>query len=165
MAERHKDYFAFETIRDKEQKVVCYFVTMIGTIEEEGIVHLRTDLGENHDQKMAFGRLSVYNQDRKISTLLRELTCRVYRHESNDEGSRDIISFTAKDWRADEVYELEEGDRVLIQGKAYVRENNNEKYPGRLSEISITTSSIFRLGRVRKQRPVSLNQGLVPQKG
>ena len=44
MAERHKDYFAFETIRDAEQKIVCYYVTMIGTIEEEGIVHIRTDL-------------------------------------------------------------------------------------------------------------------------
>ena len=108
MAERHKDYFAFETIRDAEQKIVCYYVTMIGTIEEEGIVHIRTDLGENQNQKMAFGRLSIYNQDRKISTLLRELNCRDYRHESNGEGSRDIVSFTAKDWRADEVYGLEE---------------------------------------------------------
>ena len=97
MAERHKDYFAFETIRDAEQKIVCYYVTMIGTIEEEGIVHIRTDLGENQNQKMAFGRLSIYNQDRKISTLLRELNCRDYRHESNGEGSRDIVSFTAKD--------------------------------------------------------------------
>ncbi len=164
MAERHKDYFAFETIRDKEQNIVCFYVTMIGTIEEEGIVHIRTDLGENQNQKMAFGRLSIYNQDRKISTLLRELNCRDYRHESNGEGSRDIVSFTAKDWRADEVYALEEGDRVLIQGKAYVRENNQEKYPGRQNEISITTSGVFRLGRVKRQRPVSLNQGLVPQK-
>ena len=38
MAERHKDYFAFETIRDVEQKIVCYYVTMIGTIEEVEIV-------------------------------------------------------------------------------------------------------------------------------
>lgn len=163
MTEKHKDYFAFETIRDQEQRIVCYYVTMIGTIEEDGIVHIRTDLGENKNQKMAFGRLSVYNQDRKISTLLRELNCRDYRHESNDEGSRDIISFTAKDRRADEIYEFEEGDRVLIQGKAYVRENNQEKYPGRLSEISITTSGIFRLGRVKRQKHVSINQGLIPQ--
>lgn len=164
MAERHKDYFAFETIRDTEQKVICYYVTMIGTIEEDGIVHLRTDLGEHQDQKMAFGRLSIYNQDRKISTLLRELNCRVFRHEANEEGSRDIVSFTAKDWRADEIYNLEEGDRVLIQGKAYVRANNQEKYPDRKDEISITTSGIFKLGRVRRERPVSLNQGLIPQK-
>ena len=66
MPEKHKDYFAFETIRDHEQKIVCYYVTMIGTIEDEGIVHLRNDLGENEDQKMAFGRLSVYNQDRRF---------------------------------------------------------------------------------------------------
>ena len=124
MPEKHKDYFAFETIRDHEQKIVCYYVTMIGTIEDEGIVHLRNDLGENEDQKMAFGRLSVYNQDRKISNLLRELNCRDYRHEHNDEGSRDIISFTAKDWRADEAFGFEEGDRILIQGKAYLRQNN-----------------------------------------
>ena len=112
---------------------------------------------------MAFGRLSVYNQDRKISTLLRELNCRNYRHEHNDEGSRDIISFTAKDWRADEAFGFEEGDRILIQGKAYLRQNNEEKYPGRLPEISITTSGIFRLGRIRKVHK-SINQGLIPQK-
>ncbi len=164
MAERHKDYFSFETIRDHEQRIVCYYVTVIGTIEEEGVVHIRTDLGENQDQKMSFGRISVYNQDRKISTLLRELQARDYRHDSNDEGSRDIISFTAKDWRADEIYELEEGDRVLIQGKAYVRANNEEKYPGRLPELSITISGMFRLGRARREKRVSLNQGLIPQK-
>lgn len=164
MPERHKDYFAFETIRDREQKIVCYYVTMIGTIEEDGIVHIRTDLGENHDQKMAFGRLSLYNQDHKIMTLLRELNCRDYRHERNDEGSRDIVSFTAKDWRADEVYALEEGDRVLVQGKAYIRANNEEKYPGRLPELSITCSGLFRLGRVRRERRPSLNAGLIPQK-
>ena len=163
MPEKHKDYFAFETIRDHEQKIVCYYVTMIGTIEDEGIVHLRNDLGENEDQKMAFGRLSVYNQDRKISNLLRELNCRDYRHEHNDEGSRDMISFTAKDWRADEAFGFEEGDRILIQGKAYLRQNNEEKYPGRLPEISITTSGIFRLGRLRKVHK-SINQGLIPQK-
>ncbi len=163
MPEKHRDYFAFETIRDREQNVICYYVTMIGTIEDEGIVRMRTDFGENEDQKMAFGRLSVYSQDRKIATLLRELNCRDYRHEHNEEGSRDIISFTAKDWRADEAFAFEEGDRVLIQGRAFIRENNEAKYPGRLPELSITASGIFRLGRVRKERK-SFNQGLIPQK-
>ena len=31
-----RDYFSFETIRGKEGEVVCYHVTMIGTIENEG---------------------------------------------------------------------------------------------------------------------------------
>lgn len=164
MADRHKDYFSFETIRDHDAQIICYYVTMIGTIEEEGVVHIRTDLGENNDQKMAFGRLSIYNQDRKISTLLKELNCRDYRHEHNEEGSRDIVSFTARDWRADEVYQYEEGDRLLIQGRAYVRANNEEKYPGRQPEVSITVSGMFRLGRARREKHVSLNSGLIPQK-
>ena len=33
-----------------------------------------------------------------------------------------------------------------------MRENNQEKYPGRANEISITTSGIFKIGRVKTRR-------------
>ena len=135
-----RDYFTFETIRDHEHNVVCYYVTAIGTIEEDGAVHLRGDMGPDKDEKMAFGRITLHNQDRKISTLLKETNSRVYYHIHDEEGSVDVISFTARNWRADEAYELEAGDRVMVQGRAYLRKNDVERYPGRLPEISITVS-------------------------
>ncbi len=159
-----KDFFSFESIRDKEGNVICYHVSMIGTLEQEGMIRMRTDLGENGDQKMAFGRLTVTNQDRRIRTLLKELGARVWSHshDSDDDSSTDIISFTAKDWRADEAFELNEGDRVLIEGRAYVRKKN-ERMPDSLPEMSVTVTGMFVLGHRRQIRHQSVNAGLVPQ--
>ena len=157
---RQKDYFSFESIRDKEGNVICYHVTMIGTIEHDGLARMRTDLGTNEDQKMAFGRLTICGLDKKIRVFTNELNCRIYYHSYSEEnGSTDIISYSAKDWRADEAYELREGDRVLIEGRAYVRAVS-EKYPDRLPEVSVTATGIFLLGHKRFQ---SMNSGLVPQ--
>jgi hypothetical protein len=156
-----KDYFSFESIRDKEGNVICYHVTMIGTIEYDGVARLRTDFGANEDQKMAFGRLTVCGLDKKIKVFTNELNCRIYYHSYSEEnGAVDIISYSAKDWRADEAYEFKEGDRVLIEGRAYVR-SVSEKYPDRLPEVSVTATGLFLLGRRRFQ---SMNSGLIPQK-
>lgn len=161
----NRDYFSFETIRDHDRNVICYYVTMIGTIENDGIVHMRTDLGREGNEKMAFGRLTLHNLDRKISTLLKETESRVYYHTRDEEnGSTDIVSFTAKDWRADEAYEFEEGDRVLVQGRAYIRKVDQERYPNRQPELSVTVSGLFRLGRARRPQRHFLNDSLVPQK-
>ncbi len=159
-----KDYFAFETIRDHDKNIICYYVTVIGTIEEDGVVHMRSDMGKDGNEKMAFGRITVRNLDRKISMLLKETESRDYYHSRDEEGSVDVISFTAKEWRADEAFEFEAGDRVLIQGKAYIRKTDEERFPGRLAELSITTSGMFRIGRARKAPVHHLNSSLVPQK-
>ena len=53
---KYKDYFSFESIRDRSGEVICYHVTMIGTIEADGTARIRTDLGTDGDKKMAFGR-------------------------------------------------------------------------------------------------------------
>lgn len=159
----YHDYFSFETIRDKEKNVVCYFVTMIGTIEHDGVVHLRDDLGENHDQKMAFGRVTVHAQDKKINTLLRETGTRIWHRDRDiDDIASDIISFTAREWRADTAFEFEEGDRVLVEGRAFIRDTT-ERYPGRLPELSITASGLFRLGRAKRERRVDPHKSLKPQ--
>lgn len=160
-----RDYFSFETIRDHEKNVICYYITMIGTIEGDGIVHMRTDLGKDNNEKMAFGRVTLHNLDRKIGILLKETGSRVYYHYHDEEnGSTDVVSFTAKDWRADEAYEFEEGDRVLVQGRAYMRKSDPERFPNRLPELSVTVSGLFRLGRARKPQHRFLNEALVPQK-
>lgn len=159
-----RDYFSFETIRDHDKNVICYYVTMIGTIEAEGVVHMRTDLGRDNNERMAFGRVTVKNFDRKIQLLTKETESRVYYHSySEGEGSVDIISFTAKDWRADEAFAFEEGDRVLVQGKAYIRHNDAERFPGRAPELSVTASGLFRLGRSQNRRR-GMNASLIPQK-
>ena len=160
-----RDYFSFETIRDHEKNVICYYITMIGTIEGDGIVHMRTDLGKDNNEKMAFGRVTLHNLDRKIGLLLKETSSRVYYHYHDElNGSTDVVSFTAKDWRADEAYEFEEGDRVLVQGRAYMRKADPERFPNRLPELSVTVSGLFRLGRARKPQHHFLNEALVPQK-
>ncbi len=159
-----KDYFAFETMRDHDKNIICYYVTIIGTIEEDGVVHMRSDMGKDGNEKMAFGRITVRNLDRKIGTLLKETDSRDYYHTRDEEGSIDIISFTAKEWRADEAFEYEAGDRVLIQGRAYIRKTDEERFPGRQAELSITVSGMFKLGRVRKEPIKRLNASLVPQK-
>ena len=158
---RQKDYFSFESIRDAEGNIICYHVTMIGTIEHDGVARMRTDLGTNENQKMAFGRLTIKGLDKKIRVFTNELGARIYYHSYNDEdGATDIISYSAKDWRADEAYNFNEGDRVLIEGRAYVRAVS-EKYPDRLPEVSVTATGLFLLGRKRFQ---SMNSSLIPQK-
>ena len=110
---RFRDYFSFESIRDKEGEVVCYHVTMIGTIEEGGEARMRSDLGVNADKKMAFGKITVRGCNRKIGVLLNETNSRVSYYSHTPEESYDVISFAARDWRADEVYSFNAGDRVL----------------------------------------------------
>lgn len=152
----YRDYFSFESIRDKEGNVVCYHVTMIGTIEDDGVARIRTDLGENEDKKMAFGRLTIRGCNKKIQVLTNETNSRVYYHSyTPEEGPVDIISFAARDWRADEIYKFESGDRVLLEGRAYVRSNAkfDEEDPEvmvRLPEISVTVTGTFVLGRKRR---------------
>ena len=46
-----KDYFSFETIRDKNGEVVCYHVTAIGTIDKDGVTRMRSDLGDSGTEK------------------------------------------------------------------------------------------------------------------
>ena len=159
---KYKDYFSFESIRDNSGEVICYHVTMIGTIEKEGLARIRTDLGNEGDKKMAFGRLTVRGCDKKIRVLLNETNSRVYYHSyTEEEGPYDIISFAAKDWRADEVYSYNEGDRVLIEGRAYVRVNEN-KDPDRLPEMSVSVTGQFLLGRRRRTSPFP---SIIPQEG
>ncbi len=161
---RQRDYFSFESIRDRNGEVVCYHVTMIGTIEDDGVARIRNDLGENEDKKMGFGRLTIRGCNKKIQVLLNETNSRVYYHSyTPEEGPVDIISFAAKDWRADEVYKFESGDRVLLEGRAYVRDNavRDEEDPEkiiRLPEVSVTVTGTFVLGKKRRQF-----RNLVPQ--
>ena len=75
---RQKDYFSFESIRDREGNVVCYHVTMIGTIEADGVARMRTDFGADENQRMAFGRLTVCGLDKKIKVFTDQLNCRIY---------------------------------------------------------------------------------------
>jgi len=160
MNRKQKDYFSFESIRDGNGEVICYHVTMIGTIEADGVPRLRTDMGPNKDGRRAFGRLTLVNCDRKIKTLLDETDSYVASFYSGPEGSESVIGFTARDWRADAVYELSEGDRVLVEGRAYFRQGNDER--GR-KEFTVTVTGTFLIGRKRKEYH-SLNEGLVPQK-
>ena len=57
---RYSDYFSFESIRDREGEVICYHVTLIGTIETDGTATMRTDMGANqwrgsaHDSTRGF---------------------------------------------------------------------------------------------------------------
>ena len=163
MGMRYRDYFSFESIRDKNGEVVCYHVTMIGTIENDGTATLRTDLGTHGDQKMAFGRITLHGQDKKIRVLLNETSSRIYSHQTDIDGiSADVISYTARDWRADEAYEFEVGDRVLIEGRAYIRSAANRN-PDRLPELSVTATGLFMLSKARKDRFVSMHKDLVPQ--
>ena len=153
----YRDYFSFESIRDKDGEVICYHITMIGTIERDGLARIRTDLGTEQDKKMAFGRLTVHGCDRKIQVLLKETGSRVYYHSyTEEEGAYEIISFAAKDWRADEVYKYNEGDRVLIEGRAYLRAAApmSEYKP----EMTVTVTGQFLLGH--RRRPANT---LLPQ--
>lgn len=160
-----KDYFSFDTIRDSEGKVICYYVTVIGTIEADGVSRVRTDLRNDGSGKMAFGQVTVRGRDRKVSTMLSETGARVRSHSTDIDGtSVDVISYTASDWRADEAFEFTEGDRVLVQGKAYLRKN--ERRPEGRPELSITATGLFLLGHKKEQRHTSMSKrmGIVPQK-
>ena len=160
---RYSDYFSFESIRDREGEVICYHVTLIGTIETDGTATMRTDMGANQDQKMAFGRVTIHGLDKKIRVLLNETGSRIYSHTTDIDGiSTDVISYTAKDWRADEAYDFEVGDRVLLEGRAYIRTASNRN-PDRLPELSLTVTGLFRLSRARTKRLDSMNEGLIPQ--
>ena len=155
---KHRDYFSFESIRDKEGNIVCYHITMIGTVERDGLARIRSDFGSEQDKKMAFGRLTVRGCDRKIQVLLKETDSRIYYHSwYEEEGAVDIISFAARDWRADEVYKYNEGDRVLIEGRAYLRAPSASSPDGR-PEMTVTVTGQFLLGRRRRSTPLLLPQ-------
>ena len=156
-----KDYFSFETIRDKNGEVVCYHVTAIGTIDKDGETRMRSDLGGNGDKKMAFGKLTIRGRDRLIGMLLRETGSRAYWRSTDDQGPYCILSFAAREKHAEEIYSFNEGDRVLIEGRAYIRQNSTG-HEDRLPELSITVTSSFLLGR--RRRPQTLTSSIVPQK-
>ncbi len=156
-----KDYFTFETIRDRNGDVICYHVTAIGTIEKDGETRMRTDLGGSGDKKMAFGKLTVRGRDRIISLLLRETGSRIHWRSEDDQGPYCIISFAAREKHAEEIYNLNEGDRVLLVGRVYLRQPA-PGYEDRLPELSITVSSSFLLGR--RRRPQTMTSSIVPQK-
>lgn len=88
----------------------------------------------------------------------------VYHTWSEEEGSVDIFSFTIKEWCVDEAFLFEEGDRGLLQEKAYIRKNDAECYLGRSDEMNITLSSHMRIGRAKKTNKSGINSGLIPQK-
>ena len=156
-----KDYFSFETIRDRNGDVICYHVTAIGTIEKDGVTRMRSDMGGDGDKKMAFGKLTIRGKDRMIGLLLRETGSRAYWRSTDEDGPYCILSFAAREKHAEEVYNFNEGDRVLIEGRAYVRQNTSS-VPDRLPELSITVNSTFVLGR--KRRPQTMTSSIIPQK-
>ena len=155
-----RDYFSFETIRDKAGEIICYHITAIGSIDKDGVTRMRSDLGQEGDQRMAFGKITIRGRDRMITMLLRETQSRAYWRSIDDQGPYCILSFAAREKHAEEIYNLNEGDRVLIEGRAYIRQNG--KSEDRLPELSITVNSSFVLGR--KRRPMSMNSQIVPQK-
>jgi hypothetical protein len=155
-----KDYFSFETIRDRAGEIICYHVTAIGTIDKDGVTRMRSDLGTEGDRRMAFGKLTIRGRDRMIGILLRETGSRVYWRSVDDQGPYCIISFAAREKHAEEIYSLNEGDRVLIDGRAYIRQNSGGE--DRLPELSITVNSSFVLGR--RRRPQTLTTSIIPQK-
>ena len=151
METKYRDYFSFESIRDKEGEVVCYHVTMIGTIEEDPHEYVE------EDQRRVFGKLTIHNQNKKINTLLQETNARVYYYDNTYlEGSVNIVRFAAHKHHADEVLAFEKDDRVLIEGRAYLRKANDDRLP----ELTVTVVGTFKLGR---KRTVFEKRDLVPQ--
>ena len=151
---RYKDYFSFETIRDKNGEVICYHITMIGTVVADGVARPY----ETEEKKMAFGALTLHDQNRRIGVLLDLLNARTYYQEhSYLEGNVNMIRYTAHRHHVEEVQQFEEGDRVLIEGRAYLRESRNEEIR---PELTVTVSGTFRLGRRRVQRKTA---ALIPQ--
>ena len=173
-----RDFFAFESIRDKEGNVVCYHISVVGTIEAEGVPHLRSDIGTSQDQKMSFGKITVHGLDRvedrqrileeldikrRLETLCgilaRETDSQTYYHSHDELDTVNVISFAAREKHADEVAELSEGDRVLLEGRAYLRSRQTSAH----KELTITVTSVFLLGHQRAPKPHRMNSGLVPQ--
>jgi hypothetical protein len=155
-----KDYFSFETIRDRAGEIICYHITAIGTIDRDGVTRMRSDLGTEGDRRMAFGKLTIRGRDRMISILLRETGSRAYWRSTDDQGPYCILSFAAREKHAEEIYNLNEGDRVLLEGRAYIRQNSGGE--DRLPELSLTVNSSFVLGR--RRRPQTLSNSIIPQK-
>ena len=96
-----------------------------------------------------------------IGILLRETGSRAYWRSTDEQGPYCILSFAAREKHAEEVYNFNEGDRVLIEGRAYVRQNGGNS-DDRLPELSITVNSTFLLGR--RRRPQTLTSSIIPQK-
>ncbi|MGP1376884.1 MAG: hypothetical protein ACTTKS_04895 [Bulleidia sp.] len=160
-----KDYFSFDTIRDSDGNIVCYYITVIGTIEQDGVAKVRTDLKGDGTGKMAFGQITIHNRDRKLYSLLAENNARIRSHTKDvEDESVDVISYTASQWRAEEAFNFDEGDRVLIHGRAYFRKNT--RYPSQKAELSITATGLFLLSHRRTVRHETLSQkmGILPQK-
>jgi hypothetical protein len=109
---------------------------------------------------MAFGKLTIRGRDRMISILLRETGSRAYWRSTDDQGPYCILSFAAREKHAEEIYNLNEGDRVLLEGRAYIRQNSGGE--DRLPELSLTVNSSFVLGR--RRRPQTLSNSIIPQK-
>ncbi len=150
MEVKYRDYFSFESIRDKEGEIICYHVTIIGTIEEPVRV--------NEDRTIAFGKLTLHNLDRKIGTLLEITGSRTYYHENTYlEGVVNVIRFAAHKHHIEAVEEFTEGDRVLLEGRAYIRESKHEEVR---PELTVSITGTFLLG---KKRTVYRRQNLLPQ--
>lgn len=153
---KYRDYFSFESIRDSEDNVVCYHVTMIGTIEANGVAKVNT----TGDQEIAFGGVTLHSQDKRIKTLLDLTNSRTYYHDyTYNEGPVNIIRYAAHGRHIEEVTRFEEGDRVLIEGRAYIR-NNAIRGEGDKPELTVSVAGTFYLGKVRTQY---VRSDLVPQ--
>ena len=152
MEVKYKDYFSFESIRDKAGEIVCYHITMIGTVEEAVRV--------NDEETIAFGKLVLHNLDRRIGTLLELTGSRTYFHDNTYlEGIVNVIRFAAHKHHIQEVREFTEGDRVLVEGRAYIRDARD---PSVRPELTVSVTGTFLLGR---KRNLYRKQNLVPQEG
>ena len=80
---------------------------------------------------------------------------------SDAEANGEVVAIALIDCdRFDHInkdFSREEGDRVLIEGRAYLRESRNEEIR---PELTVTVSGTFRLGRRRVQRKTA---ALIPQ--
>ena len=153
---KYSDYFSFESIRDKEENVVCYHVTMIGTVEANGVAKIN----QTNEQEIAFGGLTLHSQDKKIKTLLDLTNSRTYYHDyTYNEGPVNVIRYAAHGRHVEEVCKFEEGDRVLIEGRAYIRQNSI-RGEGDKPELTVSVAGTFYLGKVRTQY---IRNDLVPQ--
>ena len=103
---------------------------------------------------MAFGRLTVRNYDKKIQMLTNETGAESTIITGMKKKGQWISSvLRPKGWRADEAFAFEAGDRVLVQGKAFIRRNDRRAVPGQKSdELSVTASGLFRIGRTSEDR-------------
>ncbi len=136
-----KDYFSFDTIRDSDGNIVCYYITVIGTIEQDGVAKVRTDLKGDGTGKMAFGQITIHNRDRKLYSLLAENNARIRSHTKDvEDESVDVISYTASQWRAEEAFNFDEGDRVLIHGRAQAVRDRDAR--GRCAQLLLASCQL-----------------------